>query len=253
MIEPQGPSSFCQPPDYVASIQDVASTRDAAGFYCEVEGCDAGPYASKGTLDRHARKHFETARWFCPGQDCKMTFTRGDKLRDHMLDGHGHEDDFACPNIGCGEIFTRDLLVIHVDSNYIWPRTSPTNHVIRTFDSWRKCPMPRCKYRQSSGPRRSEVNLSSLQKHHLEHHDMQGRRNFAGTLASRGFQFETCAFLCPLCSSNNMYATHAEVRDHIKKTHLPPIVCKRHDRLISCWTGCRWTLESSDELLSTLR
>jgi hypothetical protein len=181
-------------------MPDVVDGR----FVCSVMDCHKS-YKRRAEWSRHALAHTATRRFTCLAQGCRMTFTRKDKLVDHMRAGHDVNELFTCPKTTCGAHLTRDVLPLHVqDFSYI------SKH--------RKCPMPRCKFGIADTRSRS---LNNLQSHLLNEHDTRGRMKFADVLALRGYHYEHVEIICPLCPESTLFENHGTFYQHFIVGHRP--------------------------------
>ncbi len=136
----------------------------------------------------------------CPAKECRFSFTRNDKLLDHIRTGHGDEALFSCPDPDCDVLLTKDYLPLH-------------NHCFVSANSYRGFPMPRCSFRVRVSA------LDSIQQHLLEKHDTKGRKRSASFLHARGYNYEFADIVCPICPDRHLFAIHDEFKKHLLNTH----------------------------------
>lgn len=185
------------------------TTEPNPGFVCHFPGCrrDSKPFKHKGDLTRHRKQHDGGSRVSCTAQGCRYSFTRNDKLLDHVHRGHDEETLFACSTPGCHAFFTRDYLPLHSKEYCMSPYDGLERH--------RQCPLPRCGFRASS------FLLDELRQHLLEKHDAKGRERFASALAERGYDHESATVICPLCPDTDGFEAHQDFYEHFLVYHSP--------------------------------
>ena len=124
---------------------------------CDVPGCDyKKKFARKYELKRHiASKHGSVRTFSCAALGCfqkgtsRRTFSRGDKLTDHIRAVHDHNTSFSgCPMNGCNlGPQPLDVLGVHLRRAHNWsPIDEADARVIRnaTDTKVRRCPMSGC-------------------------------------------------------------------------------------------------------------
>lgn len=168
------------------------------GLSCDHSECSS-VFKRKGDLTRHKKLHGQTRNFRCMAQECRFSFTRNDKLMDHIRAGHDEEDLFACPN--CSMLLTRDILSLHRHG-----RPLHTSIDYSSLNRFRQCPLPRCNFRT----RTSHSGLDSLRDHLLKDHDPKGRKMYASLLASRGYDHESANIVCPICTEGTAFNEHKE-------------------------------------------
>jgi hypothetical protein len=244
--EPQSASGLSQICPPFAESQEVSPSPElptkhtpagdprpshAGPFTCDVDGCISKPFKRRGDLRRHSKKHGSQQRYDCPAFDCNRTgkrgFTREDKLVDHMCDGHDDDTIFTCSK--CHGQLSRDLVSIH----------EPRDPDVRKIQVRRTCPLPRCSFKV--GWRfvweRHDQKMDTLQSHLLDKHDLKHRLSFANLLEQRGFDAQTCEFVCPICPVTSRFSGQAEFLKHFMQAHFHGPVCGWHANG-SCDTEC---------------
>jgi len=200
-----------------ANHHALSNSTAEATFDCDTPGCRAKPFKRRGDLTRHMRTHVTEKRLDCSAVDCKRRgvngFTRKDKLKDHILDGHDDDSLFQCSR--CEMQLDRDIWSIH--------HWRPNVH----YSAHRSCPLPRCSYKlyvHAIFPER----LDRMQQHLLEKHDSHGRTYFANLLKQRGYDAQSCEVICPVCPSACRFSGHLEFYNHFFETHFHGPVCVQH-------------------------
>jgi hypothetical protein len=175
---------------------------------CDHPRCGSKIFGRKGDLTRHKKLHEQKRNFPCMAQECNFSFTRNDKLMDHIRAGHEADDLFACP--GCSMLLTRDVLPLHGYSSY----TKPKDY--SSLKRYRQCPLPRCNFRTQA-----PTGLDSLRDHLLKDHNSKGRRMHASLLASRGYDHESANIVCPICTERTTFDEHTEFGFHFLEMHCP--------------------------------
>jgi hypothetical protein len=178
---------------------------------CDHPRCGSKVFKRKGDLTRHKKLHEQKRKFPCRAQGCKFSFTRNDKLVDHIRAGHGTEDLFACSYPRCSMLLTKDVLPLHLHVGACF---------LERYDSltcYRQCPLPRCNFRT----RTSNSGLDRLRGHLLKDHDPKGRKMYASLLASRGYDHESANIVCPICTEGTAFNEHREFGFHFLKMHCP--------------------------------
>lgn len=192
-----------------------AEPEHIPAFYCDFSGCKRGsfPYKHKGDLNRHKKKSHKCERHFrCAALECNYSFTREDKLRDHIRAGHDDETLFACLEQDCQALLTRDLLIVHKGTRL--SRGSDTMSTVR------QCPLPKCSFRVRFGRfARVFPALDALQQHLLDCHDVKGRKRLAPLLEERGYHYESANVVCSVCPEFSDFETHEDFRVHFLLNH----------------------------------
>lgn len=186
---------------------------------CDHPRCGSKLFKRKGDLNRHRKLHEQKRNFPCMAQECKFSFTRNDKLMDHIRAGHEVEDIFACTDPRCSMFLTRDLLPLHRHAG---------NHTSTEYGSlnrYRQCPLPRCNFRFPSS------DLDSLRGHLLKDHDPKGRKMYAPLLASRGYDHESAKVVCPICTEGTIFDKHKEFGFHFLEMHCPNLSAVNPDLL----------------------
>lgn len=181
---------------------------------CNFPDCkrDSLPYKQKNNSNRHKKSHEQKRRFKCTVLECNNSFTREDKLRDHIRAGHDYETIFACPQRDCQALLTKDLMCMHT-YNIDWPGNDLTQRL-------RQCPLLKCsfyvryvRFSNSSG------RLDTLRQQLLDNHDIKGRKRFASLLADRRYHHESADKLCPICPDFSSFKSHEEFRIHFLVDH----------------------------------
>lgn len=174
---------------------------DTPQFTCDFRGCTRS-FASKGNLVRHQKLHGGERKFPCPAQECRYSFTRKDKLIDHLRAGHEEETLFLCTRPNCRALLTRDVLPLH-------------GFELGQMVNYRQCPLPKCSFRVPAS------SCGKLQQHLLDDHTLQGRKLSASVLASKGYHYESADIICPMCADASTFKTHEEFRVHALVNHCP--------------------------------
>lgn len=182
------------------------------GLVCDHSTCTK-IFKRKGDLTRHKKLHEQKRNFRCMAQECEFSFTRNDKLMDHIRAGHEAEDLFACTHPRCSMLLTRDVLPLHWHVGY---RKTIDYSSLKRF---RQCPLPRCNFRT----RTSSSDLDSLQDHLLNDHDPKGRKMYASLLVSRGYDHESVNIVCPICTEGTAFNEHKEFGFHFLEMHCPTL------------------------------
>src|SRR5690242_20748761 len=95
-------------------IDDQAAKEDVR-LACDHTKCSKTS-KRRGDLVRHQNLHAGLKGFPCTAQECGFSFTRNDKLHDHVRAGHDCETLFACPRRNCPALLTRDILSMHARS-----------------------------------------------------------------------------------------------------------------------------------------
>ena len=181
------------------------------GLVCDHPRCGPKVFKRKGDLTRHKKLHEQKRNFPCMAQECKFSFTRNDKLMDHIRAGHDAEELLACTGLHCSMLLTRDVLPLHHCGNI------QTSANYDSLSRYRQCPLPRCNFRA----RISSSGLDSLRDHLLKDHDPKGRRMYAPLLASRGYDHESANIVCPICTEGTAFSEHKEFAFHFLEMHCP--------------------------------
>lgn len=199
----------------------ISSTSESRpGFVCDVAGCGSR-YKYHGDLTRHKHSHNPTVLHSCPASTCdrigRRGFSRKDKLVDHMLAGHDDDTLFTCPR--CLKELPRDLYAIH-------------KTVSEPIHCWRTCPLPRCSFKKNIYGWRSKAiarsNAKALQSHLLEKHDLKARTYYSNLLRQRGWDANTCDYVCPVCPTHIHFSEDGEFEKHFMATHYVGSSCATH-------------------------
>lgn len=185
----------------------VASADVNPNLVCDHPRCGSKVFKRKGDLTRHQKLHEQRRNFPCMAQECDFSFTRNDKLMDHIRAGHEAEDLFACPD--CSMLLTRDVLPLHGYTTYIKPKD------YSSLDRYRQCPLPRCKFRTPT----SSSGLDRLRDHLLKDHDPKGRKRYEPLLASRGYDHQSANIVCPICTESTTFDEHKEFGFHFLEMH----------------------------------
>ena len=172
------------------------------GLVCDHPSCGSKVFKHKGDLTRHKKLHEQKRNFPCMARECSFTFTRNDKMMDHIRAGHEAEDLFACP--GCSMLLTRDILPLH-------------RHQFRFLNKYRQCPFPKCNFRT----RTSSSAMDSLRDHLLKDHGPKVRKTYASLLASRGYDHESANIVCPVCTEGTAFDEHKKFGLHFLEMHCP--------------------------------
>ncbi|OAL06531.1 hypothetical protein IQ06DRAFT_763 [Phaeosphaeriaceae sp. SRC1lsM3a] len=200
-------------------FRSVVIPNEVATFACQEPGCRSQPFKRIGDLNRHNRKHSDSAvRFHCPASGCrrkgKQGFSRRDKLTDHMLAGHNEDDWFSCAS--CGVQFERAEYQFHDETARLQYN--------------RTCPMPRCSFKVFTGhDEDQELKLEMLQEHLLAKHDLKARSNFSELLGRRGYEARSGEIICPVCSPPCLFKNHGDFEGHFMHTHFQGTVFSRHE------------------------
>lgn len=179
-------------------IGDRAAKEDVR-LVCDHTKCSK-TFKRRGDLVRHQKLHAGLRGFPCTAQECGFSFTRNDKLHDHIRAGHDCESLFACPRRNCSALLTRDVLPMH-GGRYL---------LLRWF---RQCPLPRCGFRVRTS------DLDNLQQHLLDSHDAKGRGRFASLLLDRGYDHASAGIVCPVCFDPKLITTHKDFEEHLVDNH----------------------------------
>lgn len=177
------------------------------GLVCDHPTCGSKVFKRRGDLARHKKLHEQKRKFLCKAQECRFSFTRNDKLMDHMRAGHDAEALFACSWMGCSMLLTKDILPLHGHHLYKF----------RFLNKYRQCPFPKCNFRT----RTSSSAMDRLRDHLLKDHDPKGRKMYAPLLASRGYDHESANIVCPICTEGTAFDEHKEFGLHFLEKHCP--------------------------------
>ena len=178
---------------------------------CHHPRCGSKVFKRKADLTRHNKLHERKRNFRCMAQECRFSFTRNDKLMDHIRAGLEAEDLFACHNPDCSILLTKDLLPLHHQVRHY----ASTNY--DSLNRYQQCPLPRCNFRT----RTSTSCLDRLRDHLLEDHNPKGRKMYASLLASRGYHHESANIVCPICTEGTAFSEHKEFAFHFLEMHCP--------------------------------
>lgn len=125
-----------------------------AALECDVPGCDhRGPFARKFELRRHVRsKHGGSRAYTCGARGCfkrgttRRTFSRLDKLTDHIRTVHAHDTLFSgCPVDNCSfGPQTLGVLGVHVRRAHPRCEAEARSILNSTAIGRRRCPLSGC-------------------------------------------------------------------------------------------------------------
>jgi hypothetical protein len=178
---------------------------------CDHPNCGLKVFKRNGDLTRHKKLHEQKRKFPCMAQECRFSFTRNDKLIDHIRAGHEAEDLFACIDPRCSVFLTRDVLPLHTHTEY------NTSTVYYSLNRYRQCPLPRCNFRTPI----SSSGLDRLRGHLLKDHDSKARKLYAPLLASRGYDPKSANIVCPICTEGTAFNEHKEFGFHFLEMHCP--------------------------------
>ncbi|KAH8731496.1 hypothetical protein GQ44DRAFT_330941 [Phaeosphaeriaceae sp. PMI808] len=189
-------------------------------FKCRFKGCKSRSFTRRGDLIRHARKHDSSKLFSCPAENCNRTrskgFTRKDKLIDHLLAGHDDDTLLACPE--CQIVLTRDVMAVHLRSDAVFG----------TLNGYRTCPMPSCSYKIHTTYYTHHNAALELKSHLLEKHDSKERFRCIDLLGRRGYEYQSCDAICPICLSPCQFPNQREFCEHFMQTHFHGSACEYH-------------------------
>jgi hypothetical protein len=215
--------------------QPVRSVRPrATALECEVSGCDhGGTFARKYELRRHMRsRHGADQAFTCGALGCfkrgnsRWTFSRLDKLTDHIRAMHAHAVPFSgCPAKDC-DIGSLPLDVLGAHIQRAHPRCVAEARSIlnATTSRRRKCPLSGCNNRLFS----LDTFIVHLQGHEAE--DVHAARSnwcfeslafnfaFVSGASDAAVTGVTIGIACPACSTTS--STFEQFRFHLWSSHL---------------------------------
>lgn len=187
-------------------------------FRCEELGCKRASksFTRLPDLQRHQRLHTGQRPYSCLAVDCNRTgqngFTRKDKCIDHMLDGHDDDTPFRCDRCE-QESLPRQLMSVH---SRLYGRRRLV--ILFSLNEYRKCPIPRCKFRIFIGKNGS--TLDALQDHlRSSDHPRMSRLTFQERLLDRGYDALSGDIVCPICRAAT-FSRHADFYNHFAEVHL---------------------------------
>ena len=178
---------------------------------CDHPKCGSKVFKRNADLTRHKKLHEQKRNFPCTAQECNFSFTRNDKLMDHIRAGHDAEELFACTNPQCSMLLTRDVIPLHQHLRH------HTSVDYSSMSRYRQCPLPRCNFRTQT----TSSGLDRLRDHLLKDHDPKGRRMYASLLANRGYDHESANIVCPICTEGTAFDEHKEFGFHFLEMHCP--------------------------------
>jgi hypothetical protein len=206
----------------------------AAVLECAFPGCDhEGAFARKYELKRHMRsRHGADQAYTCGALGCfkrgtsRWTFSRLDKLTDHIRAMHAHAAPFSgCPAKDCGiGPLPLDVLGAHVQRAHRRCEAEARSILNATTARRRKCPLSGCNNRLFS----LDTFIVHLQGHKAE--DVHAARSnwcfeslafdfaFASGMGDEAVTGVTIGIACPACSTTS--STFEQFRLHLWSSHL---------------------------------
>lgn len=140
-------------------------------FVCEYLQCGSKIFKRKGDLTRHQKLHNGKRKFQCTVRDCRFSFSKNNKLLDHIR--AGHDKRYLClPETQLPGEFTSDILSLHV-------------YQFGTLRPYRKLPIPKCSFCVRS------TTIDDIRQHLLEKHDVKGRKRSASFLHARGYDYKS--------------------------------------------------------------
>lgn len=128
--------------------------NNTAALECDFPGCDhAGPFARTFELRRHVKsKHGGARAYTCGAQGCfrrgttRWTFSRLDKLTDHIRIVHAHDTLFSgCPDDNCSfDGQTLAVLGVHVRRAHPRCEAEARSILNSAATGRRRCPLSGC-------------------------------------------------------------------------------------------------------------
>lgn len=204
------------------SMSSEESPAQPTGYLCGREGCKRAskPFKRPGDLRRHQLNcgtHTEEERFSCCAVDCNRTgqrgFSRKDKWIDHMIDGHDDDTPFNCPADRCSQgNLPRQLISVHCRKKWVY------HSGLYTLNTYRKCPIPRCKFRIHMSEEHSP--LDALQDHLRSDHPRKTLLTFQARLVERGYDALSGDIFCPICPDFAKFSKHMEFYRHFAGIHL---------------------------------
>jgi hypothetical protein len=208
--------------------------RAATVLGCEIYGCNhEGGFARKYELRRHIKsRHGGDQTFVCGALGCfkrgtlRWTFSRLDKLTDHIRAIHAHASPFSeCPVKDCNiGTLPLDVLGVHIQRTHSGCAAEARSILNATTARRRKCPLPGCNNKLFS----LEFFLSHLQGHEVE--DVHAARlnrsfeslafnfTFVSGIGDAAVTGVTIGIACPACSS--ISSTFEQFRLHLWSSHL---------------------------------
>ena len=201
---------------------------------CDFPGCEhKGPFARKFELRRHVKsKHGGARAYTCGAQGCfksgttRRTFSRLDKLTDHIRTVHAHDTLFSgCPVDNCSlGPQTLDILGVHVRRAH--PRCeAEARSILNSTDTCRRrCPLSGCN---------NKLYMLDAFHAHLETHDVADLRAASSNASFDGLVFDILTspgihdavaprvrirVACPACS--DVCPSFENLKTHLWERHL---------------------------------
>ncbi|KAF7504261.1 hypothetical protein GJ744_002519 [Endocarpon pusillum] len=195
----------------VAQGQDENS--EGPSLKCDFPGCPSKKtFRRKYELQRHMKKHTQQKRLDCPAVNCKFrgpkAFYRPDKLKAHVLAGHGEQTLFACPVAGCFSARTplssRAFLSVHI-RNHSLGQYGGYLPALGSLDQVRTCPVESCL---------KKLSPYSLKGHVLQHTEAE-RAAYRIKIAAAGLDHLSGCVICPVISCRITLPDLPAFQDHL--------------------------------------
>ena len=186
--------------------------RDSNALKCDFPGCHSrATFKRKYELQRHMKKHERKETFPCPAIDCdrkeSRSFYRADKLVHHLGTGHGDNDSYLCPLVGClTHPMSFDEIKLHARSHG-WESNSIVETLQRIPARQRQCMLKNCL---------KKLDIFEMQSHLLDH-TMNERLEEAAVIQQMGYDAETVKVICPWCKL--LLRDHGEFTTHLQSVH----------------------------------
>ncbi len=197
----------------IAQEQDQCSGETS--IKCTFPGCSSKrSFKRKYELERHMRVHTRPETFECPAVNCKYrgpkAFYRPDKLKAHVIAGHGPETLFVCPVAGCFSARTplsRAMLAVHLRNHDYWSCKPYWGYfaALRDGDRFRTCPVENCL--------KKKLSPDSLQEHVLQHTEAD-RSAYHVKIAAAGLDYLNGCVICPIISCRVTLPDLPTFQDH---------------------------------------
>lgn len=178
-------------------------------------------------LNRHTKKHGKDKQIHtCPAVGCSRSgdraFSRGDKLREHVLAGHNADALFECDvrDCTCGMTMPKDMMAIH----HLTRQSDSSLHILVNY---RCCPFERCNKRYNLYGRNglistggaAQSDFGHLQAHLFNDHTLESRSRLADVIGEHGYHHLTMKILCPVCAGRHLFQRYVDFYRHFLEEH----------------------------------